>query len=145
MTLSFDGEPTIEQQQCPECGLRHESVIGFVLKDGAAHAIYFADWYPHGSEAYLDVVLGTWDEPDYPDQVTFGCRLGHVEGEAGPLASLVPGGERRSDHPMFGVKLDRDAALEHPRLDQFWEVSDWLVLNDRLLHDNVYHMPPAEG
>ena len=85
-----------------------------------------------------------WEEPDYPDQVTFGCRLGPVEGQDGPAASLVTGGENKSDHPLFGVKLDREAALEHPRLADFWEVIDWLVVNDPTLHENVYHMDEEE-
>jgi hypothetical protein len=144
VTLSFDGEPRIEQRQCPDCARRHESVTGFVLKDGTAHAVYFAEWYPHSREAYLDVVLGAWHEADYPDQVTFACRFGHVEGNDEPAASLVSAGERRADHPMFGIRLDRTGALEHPRLEEFWEVADWLVINDQVLHDHVYHMPGAE-
>jgi hypothetical protein len=34
--------------------------------------------------------------------------------------------------------------LEHPRLEEFWEVADWLVIDDQLLHDHVYHMPGAK-
>lgn len=140
MTYSFDGDSTVEHRECPDCGRPHESVTGFVLKDGTAHAVYYADWYPHSAEAYLDVILGSWEGPDYPDQVTFGCRLGSVEGQDGPAASLVEGGSTRSDHAMFGTKLDRPHALEHPLLPQFWAVVDWLVVNDQTLHDNVYHM-----
>jgi len=145
VTLSFDGDPRIEQRQCQNCARQHESVTGFVLKDGTAHAVYFAEWYPHSGEAYLDVVLGTWHETDYPDQVTFACRFGHVEGNGEPAASLVSAAERRTDHPMFGLRLDRTSALEHPRLREFWEVADWLVINDQVLHDHVYHMPGAEN
>lgn len=145
MVLAFDGEPTIEQRQCPQCGRPHESAIGFVTRDGDAYAVYFVDWYPHESEAYVDVILGTWEEPDYPRQVTFGCRLGHVAEQEAPAASLVTGGAMRSDHPMFGSKLPRDAALGHPRLGEFWAVVDWLVLNDRTLHDHVYHMEDSTG
>ena len=144
MTLTFDGDPSVEQRQCPDCGSEHESVTGFVLKDASAHAVYYADWYPHRNEAYVDVVLGPWLEPDYPDQVTFGCRLGHVKGQVGPAASLVTGASTRSDHPMFGTKLDRDGARAHPRLSDFWAVVDWLIINDPILHENVYHMDEEE-
>lgn len=144
MSFSFSGDPTVDRRRCQDCGNEHESVTGFVLKDGSAHAVYYADWYPHNQEAYVDVVLGTWEEPDYPNQVTFGCRLGPVEGQDGPAASLVPGGARRSDHKLFGVKLDRQAALEHQMLPEFWDVIDWLVVNDPTLHENVYHMDDEE-
>jgi hypothetical protein len=48
---------------CPSCGQEHQGVTGFVLRGGSAYAIYFADWYPHASEARLDVVLGTSTNP----------------------------------------------------------------------------------
>lgn len=144
MTYSFSGEPTVDRRRCPDCGTEHESVTGFVLKDGSAHAVYYADWYPHSKEAFVDVVLGPWREPDYPDQVTFGCRLGPVEGQDGPAASLVTGGASKSDHALFGTKLDREAALQHPMLTEFWDVIDWLVVNDPTLHENVYHMYEEE-
>lgn len=140
MTFSFSEDSTVDRRRCPDCGSEHESVTGFVSRDGSAYAVYYADWYPHANEAYVDVVLGPWQEPEYPDQVTFGCRLGPVEGQDGPAASLVTGGASKSDHPLFGTKLDREAALAHPMLREFWEVIDWLVVNDPTLHENVYHM-----
>jgi hypothetical protein len=102
--------------------------------------VYFADWYPHAHEAWIDVILGPWERPDYPNQVTFGCRIGHIQGQEAPAASLVDGGAMRSDHPMFGSKLDRSAALGHPWLSEFWSVVDWLIVNDQTLHEHVYHM-----
>lgn len=144
MTLSFDGDPSVQQRQCPDCGSQHETVTGFVLENDSAHAVYYVDWYPHTNEAFVDVVLGPWLEPAYPDQVTFGCRLGPVGGQVGPAASLVTGGRTRPDHPMLGRKLDRDEALAHPGLPDFWAVVDWLVVNDPTLHENVYHMDEGE-
>lgn len=144
MTYTLDGEPKIDNRACPDCGQSHESVTGFVLRDRSAHAVFFVDWYPHTEEAYIEVILGSWEGPDYPDQVTFGCRIGRVAQQAAPAASLVEGGSLRAAHPMFGRKLDRAAALEHPWLAEFWSVVDWLVMNEQTLHDNVFHMPPAE-
>ena len=59
--------------------------------------------------------------PDYPDQVTFGCRIGHVAGQREPAA-----------------------ALDHPDLALFWNTVDWLVVNDPLLHRTVYHLPASD-
>ena len=51
MPYSFDGKPTAQVRRCSDCDTDHESVKGFVLKDDAAYAIYFADSYPHQGEA----------------------------------------------------------------------------------------------
>jgi len=120
-------------------------VTGSVLRGAAAYAVYFADWYPHASEAWLDVVLGAFIEPEYPDQVTFGCRIGHVQGQEQPACSLVQAGSRRSGSALFGLRLSPEQARAHPRLSEFWAVTDWLILNDQLLHQHVFHMPPASG
>jgi hypothetical protein len=142
MTLSFDGTPEITHRRCHECGGEHDSVNGFLLRDGSAYAVYFAAWYPHKSEAWIDVAIGSWEPPDYADHVTFGCRIGYVESQSESASSLVHGGQVLSDSPMFGQKLNRDEALAHPWLNSFWEVVDWLILNDPTLHEHVFHMPP---
>lgn len=41
---------------------------------------------------------------------------------------------------MWGVRLDRSAALGHPRLTDFWDLVDWLIMNDATLHEHVFHM-----
>lgn len=140
MGYSFDGESKQSSRTCPDCNQTHESVTGFVLDDGAAHAVYYADWYPHSNEAFVDVILGSWDRPGYEDNVTFGCRLGEIAGHPGPQASVVTGGEQRPDKAILGEKLRREDALQHPKLGEFWDIVDWLILNDPLLHEKVYHM-----
>ena len=139
MVLSFDGESRQTTRTCPDCGQAHESVTGFVLRDDSAYAVYYVDWYPHTDEAFVDVILGSWGGPEYDDNVTFGCRLGEIEGHAGPQASLVTGGALRGDQPIMGKKLERDEALSHPMIGEFWDLIDWLILNDSLLHEKVYH------
>ncbi len=118
-------------------------MTGFVLRGDSAYAVYFADWYPHANEAWLDVVLGTFAEPEYRDHVTFGCRIGPVQGQEQPACSLVQAARRRSGSALFGLWLSPDQARVHPRLSEFWAVTDWLILNDQLLHQHVFHMPPA--
>ena len=138
--LAFDSDPVVRHRECAECDGTHEAVHGFITDGGSAHAVFYADWYPHVPEAYIDVVLGTWGDDQYLDHVTFGCRIGHVSGQEAPGASLVRAAAVRPDHPMFGIKLDRREALEHPLLEEFWRVVDWLILNEPVLHANVYHM-----
>ena len=143
--LAFDGDPTVRIVSCPSCGRDHESVTGFVLRDGRAHAVYFADWHPETGEAFIDVVLGAFEEPGHLDNVTFGCRVGHVAAQEAPACSLVTGGATRSDRPLLGRRLDRQQALGHPRLVDFWAVIDWLIVNDPTLHQHVFHMPPRSS
>jgi hypothetical protein len=142
-TFSFDGTPQQRQVLCPSCDQEHQGVTGLVLRGGSAYAVYFADWYPHVSEAWLDVVLGTFTEPAPEDHVTFGCRIGHVPGQDEPACSLVQAARRRSDSALFGTRLSAGQARSHPRVGEFWAMTDWLILNDQLLHRTVFHMPPA--
>lgn len=142
--LSFDGDPRVEVESCASCGDEHQTVTGFVLQDGTAYAVYFADWHPRRSEAYIDVTFGSFEAPGYADHVTFGCRVGPVPSQAAPACSLVAAAVTRPDQPILGRKLDRDGALAHPRLGEFWTVVDWLIVNDPVLHECVFHMPGNE-
>ena len=139
MSFSFDGEPRVEHRRCKECGDGHDLARGLVLRDGGAYASYFAYWYPHQNEAWLDVTLGTWKEPDYPDNVTFGCRI--WRGEMGHACGFVEAGRTLSDNRVYGRKLSPDEARIHPWRDSFWEVVDWLIPNDPTLHEHVHHLP----
>ena len=85
------------------------------------------------------MILGSLEEPDYANNVTFGCRMGEVENSDEPAATVVEGGAVRSDSAIFGKKLGREAALSHPRLRDFWDVVGWLVVNDPMLHPEMYY------
>lgn len=137
LLLSYDGEPTIDSTTCNECDELHETSVGFVLEADSALAVYWASWYPHAGEAWLDLAMGSWIEPEYSDHVTFGTRIGHIEGHTGPQCSLVNAAELRSDAAMFGQKLSRDDALSHVWLPTFWTVVDWLLLNDPVLQQKL--------
>jgi len=145
VTFTFDGDPERRHRLCDVCREEHETDTGFVLRDGDAYAVYWASWYPHENEAWLDVVVGSWEEPKYRDNVTFGCRIGYIEGQDAPACSLVEGGKVLGDAAIFGQKLTRDEALAHPWLDRFWELVDWLIGNDPILHEHVFHMPPRSS
>jgi hypothetical protein len=138
MAFGFDGEPRVDRRHCEQCGEEHDSAVGLVLRDGRAYAAYWAAWYPHEREAWVDMTLGTWQEPDYPDNVTFGCRIGVFGGQTEPACSLVKAAQTRSDSPIFGRKLDRDEALAHPWLSSFWEVLDWVIVNDATMREHIY-------
>lgn len=140
MALKIDPEGRkVAEFDCPDCGEPSRRVWGFILRDGDAHAIFFASCYHHGGdEAWIDVILSpTWAD-DVDDHETFGCRVGPIEGQEEPGASLVTGGAEAPDSELFGHKLTRDEALEHPRLDDFWEVIDHILAEDPLVRQHIY-------
>lgn len=139
--LAFDGEPEVEHSSCECCGKAITTSTGFVLRDGRAFAAYWLAWYAHSNEGWLDAAIGTWDAPTYPGHVTFGCRIGAVEGQEAPACSLVAP-SRKGDSPLLGRKLDREAALAHPWLGDFWALTDWVILNDPVAHANLFHFEP---
>jgi hypothetical protein len=139
VTLAIDfANRQVHTQECSCCGAAIERSSSLVQRDGTAYAVYFASCYAHGNEAFVDVVLGTWGHTDANDHVTFGCRIGAVEGASEPPCSLVTGGELAVDDALFGSKLTRDDALQHPRLGDFWTVVDFVLKKDPTVRAHIY-------
>lgn len=114
-------------------------VAGFIYQNGDAHAIYFASCYHHeGHEVWIDAVFSpTWaDGAD--DHVTFGCRVGTVEGKSEPAASLVTAAAAFDESATFGQKLTREEALTHPMVGDFWALVDHVLTHDAVVSAHVY-------
>jgi hypothetical protein len=57
-------------------------------------------------------------------------------------AAQAPCGRRRAYPP---VEFGQHGRTRQPHQEsEFWAVTDWLILNDQLLHRHVFHMPPAD-
>jgi len=139
VTLAIDFvNRQVHTQECSCCGTAIERSSSLVQRDGTAYAVYFAHCYAHGREAFVDVVLGTWSAAGASDHVTFGCRIGAVDGASEPPCSLVTGGEMAADDALFGAKLTRDDALRHPRLGDFWAVVDFVLKKDPTVRARIY-------
>lgn len=132
MVLTFSGERHQRQFPCQCCDSVVDRTWSQLSRDGVARAVFYASCYHHaaGGEVYFDVIIGTWGTGDFSDHVTFGCRRGAVQGYDQPMCSLTTGGGVFGDSPIWGTKLDRPAALQHPLLPEFWEMIDYLCLND---------------
>jgi hypothetical protein len=138
-TLSFDPERTVELKSCDSCGRGFTLVKSFILDGEDAHAILFAALHDHGErEAWIDVILGSFGSEDYSDHVTFGCRVGPVQGQADPAATAVAAATPYGNSALFGRKLTRDEALAHPQLSDFWQVVDFALISDPDIHFHVY-------
>jgi hypothetical protein len=141
--LSYDeGYPTVESRPCDCCAGTDTQTIGIVLRDGEPFAAYWMVWYPENNEAWLDAAIGSWEEPDYADHVTFGCRIGAVDGQVEPACSLVDAATIRPGGPIMGTKLSEQAARRHPWLSTFWTLTDWIMLNDPVAHEHLFHFAP---
>jgi hypothetical protein len=64
-------------------------------------------------EAWIEIALGTFEEAGYQDHVSFGCRVGPVEGSSDPAATAVDAAIPYGDSDFWGRKLARDEALAH--------------------------------
>ena len=128
---SFDGEVTTSSVSCQRCASNHLVSTGFVLDHGGAYAIYNIEAHPGTAEVFAEVILdASWDAPT-PNRVVFACRFGPIENTA-PASSLMK--PLRPDSEFRGRALDRDEALAHPRLVDFWDVYDWILYNDPVSH-----------
>jgi hypothetical protein len=125
---------------CDCCGNASRRTWAMVNRDDQPYAVFFAACYDHGHvrETWIDVVFGTWGQGVHDDHVTFGCRFGPVAGSDYPAATAVDAAEVAPDDALFGQKLTRAQALSHPRVKEFWEVVDFVVLSDPLVHPHHY-------
>ncbi|MER7333676.1 MULTISPECIES: hypothetical protein [unclassified Micromonospora] len=135
------------EKTCECCGQPSRHTWCMVTRDRLPYAVFFAACYNHAGvrESWIDVVFGTWGrDADYDDHLTFGCRFGPGAGSDLPGATAVDAASVAPDSPLYGYKLTRAEALAHPKLSEFWEVIDFVVATDPLLHEHHYgHRAPA--
>jgi hypothetical protein len=145
MSLTMDlAERQVWEYECPCCHAPVQRTWNFISRDGDAFAVYFANCYHHKDqphEAWIDVILGTWWEDRYDDHVTFGCRVGAVPGHPRPAATLVQACLDGSAGPVNGAVLSREQGLAHPRLPEFWQVVDYVLAKDPLVHAHLCSAP----
>ena len=143
--LTFDGEPARQDEECPQCGRTYRLIKTLIRRDGDVYAIAYTALHDHSAvhEAWIDVILGTFGENTTADHITFGCRVGPIEGQTEPAASLVTGAIPYGDQAIWGQKLTREQALRHQRLQDYWEVVDNLLLNDTEIHTHIYGKPAS--
>lgn len=145
MSLFLDGDSTIQHDTCHECGAKYTLVKSFVLDEVGPHAISFSALHLHDgvSEAWIDVIFGRFEgDAASDDRFTFGCRVGPVDNSLEPAATAVNAAVPYADRANFGHKLSREEALAHPRIRDFWEVVDFLLVNEPAVNHHVYaHRP----
>lgn len=132
---------------CDCCHNQSQRTWCMVTDTGEPLAVFFASCYDHDEfrESWIDVVFGSWPaDGEFTDHVTFGCRFGPVNGGDELGASLVDAASVAPDSPLFGAKLDAAQASEHALLPRFWDVIDFVLAQDPLVHGHHWgHEPEA--
>jgi len=131
--LRLEFEPaTVDAQPCECCGGRTTRLTRFVYCDGNAHAAYYAifsDNHPFGFVSVL-ISIGEWGDDAPPDhRCAFYLRIRATN--ANFQVSVCNADESPwGNVDVFGRTLDREEALQHPRLNQVFEITDQIVAQD---------------
>jgi len=107
--------------------------------DATTFGVSFASLHDGDApDAWIDVILGTFGEGAPPDHLTFGCRVVPDTDSGVPVVTAVDAAAAFTYRPVMGRRLSRDEALEHPRIDDFWQVVDLMLLGDPDVRTHVY-------
>jgi hypothetical protein len=138
--LAFDGPPELRMTSCTSCGAEYPLITAFVVQGADALAVVYAACHAHDdrTEAWLDIAIGSFDEPDFADQATFSFR---VRSEGATLFQGPVAADGRAS--FFGKKLTVDEAKEHHRLLDAWAVVDFVVTTEPTISASVYGSPSA--
>jgi hypothetical protein len=131
--VRFESEPDTRFSQCDRCDAFDAFTSGTVLVDGRRHALYSLRWHVALDAGDILLTLGSFHQPTYADQATFGGLL-HVT-EAGDLVGELV--DAPHDVAVIGKALGRPLTREearvHDRVQDFWYYLDWLLENDPVL------------
>lgn len=142
MSLTTAPNLQIAEHRCPDCDRPFRRITGFVHRDGAPHAVFYASCHHHdGNDVLLDAVFGSWEGDDHSDHVTFGCRIGPVPGQPGPAVQLMPAAASFDAATLFGRKLTSDEAARHPCLDDFRELVQHVLSTNTVIAAHLTAAP----
>lgn len=122
----------VKSFRCPHCGEQSMTVWGWVSKDNAAHAAYFANLMTGHQEtsARLTISIGGWGEEDNL------AKRKWVFIEARPIAGSYEMMVREPEESLYngkhilGTSLTRSEALASPLMQEFFAVADYIAFND---------------
>jgi hypothetical protein len=121
---------------CDCCGKPFKSVCGFIKKDDWAYSAYFATLQTGHDKISvgLTVSIGKWwDDSDEAIQQREWVYMYVWPSEAGTGFDLrveEPNSSRHANSKMLGRQLDPERVRNHHLLDDFFDVSDFIIDND---------------
>jgi hypothetical protein len=122
--------------ECSCCGKPFKSVNGFIKKDDWAYSAYFATLQTGHDEIAvgLSVSIGKWwDDSSAAVQQRKWVYMRVWPSDSGSGFEVrleEPDSSRHANSKILGKKLTPEKARKHPRLDDFFAVSDFIIDND---------------
>lgn len=135
-------EPTSSTCEC--CGEKSTHLTRFVSRDGAAFAVYLADFAPSHDFVSVLASFGGWggDENEFgpEDRTAFALRIwvAHDSYQVG----FVDRAESGYTTDYFGKVLDREDALQHPLRQEVFDLSDHIVQCDQPVIEFLSRIAP---
>jgi hypothetical protein len=122
----------IKSFTCPHCGEESMTVWGWVSKDNAVHAAYFANLMTGHEEtsARLTISVGGWGEEDNLAKRSWIFIEARPTGGSYEMMVRDPEESLYMDKQILGKAMTRSEALASPLIDELFAVADQIVNRD---------------
>jgi hypothetical protein len=122
----------IKSFRCSHCGEESKTVWGWVSKDNAVHAAYFANLMTGHQDvsARFTISIGGWGDEDNL------AKRKWIYIEARPIPASCEMMVREPEEslyngtPVLGTAMPRREALASPLIQEFFAVADYIAFND---------------
>jgi hypothetical protein len=126
----------IKTFDCPDCGKKSMTVWGFVSKDNAAHAVYYAGLMTGHEQpsVRLTLSIGGWGVDNADEQNVPGRQWVFIEArpttDSYEMMVREPEESFYFDKRILGNPMSRTKALASALLEEFFAVADFVAFND---------------
>jgi hypothetical protein len=126
----------IKTFDCPDCGKKSLTVWGFVSKDKAAHAVYYAGLMTGHDQpsVRLTLSIGGWGVDNADEKNVEGRKWIFIEArpttDSYEMMVREPEESFYFDKPVLGNPMRRKDALASKLLEEFFAVADFVAFND---------------
>lgn len=116
--------------RCGHCGKVSHTIRGFVSDARGPYGVYFAGYTEKHDDGIgtLVISLGNWSEGATPNDRQ--AVLLRVRGRNMEMMVGDPDDSPWTDIDVLGRILNREEALKHPRIEDYYHVADHIVAED---------------
>lgn len=129
---SLEFNDKIKSFTCPHCGEESTTVWGWVSKDNAVHAAYFANLMTGHEETSvrLTISVGGWGEEDNLAKRKWILIEARPTGGSYEMMVREPEESLYMDKQVLGKAMTRSEALASSLIDELFAVADQIVNRD---------------